>query len=1028
MTLPEFSIKRKVTVVMIILIISLFGIIAYFRIGLDMMPELEYPVVSIITTYPGVASEEIEKLITKPVESVVGTVKSVKKLHSISQEGISAVIVEFEWGTKLDFAAQDVREKLSWLTDYLPKEADSPLVIKFNMSDYPILYYGVTGMQDTLTLRRYLDDQIKPRLERLDGVASVYVLGGLEREINILVDRDRLSAFNLSIDQIIRRLALENVNVSGGHVTKGHIEYLVRTMGEFKDLEAIKNTVIAIQSGAPVYLRNLAQVKDGYKEQRSVARTNRQSSVTMMVMKQSGANTVKVTEAVKATLEAMKRHIPEDIRFFAAIDQGRIITQVTRNTRQNAILGGILAIAMIFAFLWDWRPTMTIAFAIPLSVVTTFIGMYAFDYTLNIMTLGGMALGVGMLVDNAVVVIENIFRHLNEGKLNRNEAARRGAEEVGMAITASTLTTIAVFLPMTLSSGIAGRLSRPLAMTVSIALLSSLFVALTIVPMISSVLFKNAGGNLSAFGRKERFLFVRQRYMRLLHRSLANRKKVLLGACGIFLVSLSLVPFLGAEFMPKQDIPLIFMKINMPVGSELDETSRVVKDIENLILSQPETRFAVSFIGLSTERKVDVALGTGTSDVNEAQVFARLTEKEERTRSAEEITDYLRKNIPRIRGAEIEFYDMGQMFAGAVGDQSPIAVKVFGRDLDRIDSLARKIAAESKKIEGLRDLDTSLKMGKPEIQIVVDRERASQMGLAVGQIAEAVRASMQGVVATKYRIGGDEYDLRVRFRELDRASLEDIGDIKIASASGGLISLKQVATLEEKLGPVKITRESQERKVTVRANTSGRDIGGIVRDIKEEVGRIDLPPGYLIEYGGTYRDMEEAFSSLFWAMVIAVLLIYMVMAAQFENLAHPLIIMLTVPLALIGVVIGLIVFQKTISVPAFMGFIILGGVVVNNGIVMIDYINQLRKRGVAAYEAVVEGASLRLRPVLITSLTTVLGTLPMALSQTQGAELRSPMAVALAFGLLFAALLTLFVIPVAYSFFNGIKKEGPGGP
>ena len=585
MTLPEFSVNRKITVLMLILIISLFGVLSFFRLGLDMMPDLGYPVVSVVTTYEGVSSEDIENLITESVEVVVSAVKNVKKVTSISQEGISAVIVEFEWETKLDFAAQDVREKLSWLTDYLPDDADSPLVVKFNTADYPILYYGVTCMEDTRTLRKYLDDNVKPRLERLEGVASVYIMGGLEREINVFIDRDKLDAFNISIDQVVGKLAMENVNVSGGHVTKGYIEYLVRTMGEYKDVDAIRNTIVAMHGTTPVYIKDIAAVQDTYKEIRNYARTNGRPSVIFMIMKQSGVNTVSVIKRVKKTLTDIKKYVPPDIVFYPVMDQGRVINKVTYRTGQNAILGGIFAILMIFAFLLDWRPTLTVALAIPLSVVTTFIRIHTFDYTLNIMTLGGMALGVGMLVDNAVVVIENTFRHLEEGK-DRNAAAKLGAEEVGMAITASTLTTIAVFLPMTLSSGIAGRLSRPLAVTVTLALLASLFVALTIVPMISSVLFKK-GSNKKRSNEKTISLFfmkVRGRYTSMLRWSLGHRKTVITIAALSFLVSVAAVPILGTEFMPKQDIPLLMMKINLPVGTSLDETNRTVKKIENIIL------------------------------------------------------------------------------------------------------------------------------------------------------------------------------------------------------------------------------------------------------------------------------------------------------------------------------------------------------------------------------------------------------------------------------------------------------------
>lgn len=1029
MTIPEFSIKRRITVFMVILIVTIFGVIAFSRLGLDMLPELEYPVVSVITTYSGVSSEDVEKLITRPVESVISTVKNVKRVNSTSQEGISAVIVEFEWGTKLDFAAQDVREKLSWVTDYLPKDADTPLVIKFNMSDYPILYYGVTGMRDTQVLRKYLDDSVRPRLERLEGVASVYVLGGLEREINVLVDRDKLSAYSVSLDQVIGKLALENVNVSGGHVKDGHTEYLVRTMGEYRDTATMMNTIVAMQGMTPVYLRDVAQVKDAFKEVRNISRTNHRPSVAMMVMKQSGANTVKVVESVNRTLEELRGQMPPDIRLYPAIDQGKIISQVTRSTRNDAIIGGILAILAIFAFLLDWRPTLTIALAIPLSVIATFIGIYLFDYTLNIMTLGGLALAVGMLVDDAIVVIENTFRHLHEEGKDRIMAAMRGAEEVAMAITASTLTTIVVFLPMVLSTGIAGRLSRPLAVTVTLALLSSLFVSLTIVPVLASLLFrkrqaagdgKPAAGDADLFARH--FGGTRRLYAHGLRWSLTHRKTVVGAAVAIFLASLAVVPLLGTEFMPKQDIPIMMMNVKMPVGTDLAETDRVVRGIENVVLSQPEARFAISFIGLARERKIDVAWGSGTADVNEAQVFIRLVEKGERVRLMELIMDDIRRQIPQIRGAQIEFFDMGQLFLGQTGENSPILVKAFGKDLDKLKAITDQVAARMKDVAGLRDIDTTLKIGKPELQIVVDREKASQLGLTVGRIAETVKAAMLGVVPTKYRSEGDEYDIRVRFREFDRRSVEDVRNIRIASPTGQFISLYQIADIVQKLGPVKITRENQDRKVTVKANTFGRDTGSIVADIKKAAAGIKIPEGYFVEYGGTYKDMQEAFESLAYALAIAIVLIYMVMAASFESLGHPLVIMLTVPLSFIGVALGLLFFGKTLSVPAFMGFIMLCGVVVRNGIVMIDYINRLRRQGVTAFEAIIEGAVVRLRPILITSLTSTLGALPMALSRTQGSEMRSPMAIALAFGLLFATFLTLFVVPVVYSLFDRIRK------
>ncbi len=1021
MNIPEVSVNRKITVLMLTLIVCLFGIISFVRIGIDMMPELEYPFVSVVTTYEGVASEDIENLITKPIEEAVSTVKKVKVVRSISKEGVSIVMVEFEWGTLLDFAAQDVRDKISWLTDYMPEDADTPLVVKFNMSDSPILFYGVTGMEDTIKLRQYLKDNVKSRIERLDGVASCWIAGGLEREINVFVDRDRLRAYNLSLSQVIATLRRENLNVSAGHVTKGYTEYLVRAMGEYKSLEPIADTIVGMNNGTPIYIRDIASVEDTHKEIRNYTRTNKRDSLVIMILRQSGANTVKVIDRVKRALEEMRDEIPEGVKFHPVIDFSRIIKKVVKRTNLNAIEGGILAIMVILFFLGNWRPTLIISLAIPLSVVTTFMGIYGLGYTFNIMTLGGLALGIGMLVDNAVVVIENTFRHLDELGEDSKEAAKSGAREVGMAITASTLTTMAVFLPMVLTSGIAGKLSRPLALTVCLALFASLFVSLTIVPMIASTILRGKKRDGSGVpSGKSRFEPVRNIYRGALLWSLRHRKTVLVATVALFAGSLSMIPRLGMEFMPKQDIPILSMMAKMPVGTNLEETNRVIKKVEDTMLGQPETLYAALVIGLTETSKMDLAWGMGTADVNEAQIMAKLTDKEDRIRSSDEITDAIRRGIPRVKDAEFNFVDLGEMMMGA-GGESPIEVKIFGKDLAVLEAIGTSIAEGCRGIPGFRDLELSLKAVKPEIQIRVDREQAARLGLTVGDIGRTVKEAFLGIVAGKYRIGGDEYDLRVRFQDFDRSSVSDISNINIPTPLGPQVPLYQIAEIAYGKGPVEITRENQERKVTVKGNTFGRDMGSIVRDIKERVAKMALPEGYLVKFGGRYEDMQEAFSSLSWSLVIAIMLVYMVMAAQFESLLSPFVIMFTVPLAFIGVVFGLFAFGKTLSVPALMGILILSGIVVNNAIVMIDYINRLRKRGVEFGEAIVQGAVVRVRPILVTAITTILGMLPMALSQTEGAELRSPMAVAVASGLLFSTFLTLFIIPIAYSIVNRVK-------
>jgi len=1023
MNIPTFSVNRKITVLMLTLIVCLFGVIAFTRIGIDMMPDLEYPFVSVITTYEGVASEDIENLVTRPIEEAISTVKRVSTVKSISKEGVSVVMVEFEWGTLLDFAAQDVRDKISWLADLIPEDADSPMVVKFNMSDMPILFYGITGMEDTIKLRQYVKDNIKTRIERLDGVASCWISGGLEREINVFVDRDRLSAYNLSISQVIETLKRENLNISAGHVSKGYTEYLVRTLGEYKSLAPISNTIVAIKGGTPIYIKDIATVTDTHKEIRNYSRTNKKDSLVMMVLKQSGANTVKVIDRVKNAIQEMRAEIPEGVKFHAVIDHSRIIKKVVKRTNFNAIEGAILAVMVILLFLGNWRPTLIISLAIPLSVVTTFMGIYALDYTFNIMTLGGLALGIGMLVDNAVVVIENTFRHLDELGEDRNVAAKAGATEVGMAITASTFTTMAVFLPMVLTSGIAGKLSRPLAVTVCLALLASLFVSLTIVPMVASSILR--GKRRDKEGRepvKSRFEPIRNIYKRSLVFALRHRKTVL-GATALLIAgTIYMVPRLGMEFMPKQDMPILSMIAKMPVGTNLEETNRVIKTIEDIVLDQPETLYITPFIGLSEVTKMDLAWGMGAADVNEAEIMVKLVDKEERVRSSDEITDAIRERLPKVQDAEFNFIDIGEIMMGG-GGESPIEIKVFGKDLSVLKEISTSIAEKCRDIPGFKDIELSFKSVKPEIQIKVDREKAARLGLTVGTIGRTVKEAFLGIVAGRYRIGGDEYDLRVRLQDIDRNSVSDIRNINISSPLGPQIPLYQVAEIGYGKGPVEITREDQERKVAVKGNYFGRDLGSIVNDIKERVARVSLPEGYFVKFGGRYQDMQEAFSSLAWSLLIAILLVYMIMAAQFESLVTPFVIMFTVPLAFIGVVFGLYGFGKTLSVPALMGVLILTGIVVNNAIVMIDYINRLKKSGIEFGEAIIEGASVRVRPILVTAITTILGMLPMALSHTEGAELRSPMAVAVASGLLFSTFLTLFIIPIIYSIVNRVSYK-----
>ena len=1025
MNIPEFSVRHSVTVLMMILIIVVLGAISLSRLTIELIPDLSYPVATVVIGYEGVASEDIETLVTKPVEGAVSKVKNVKTVNSTSQEGVSMVMVEFEWGTNIDFAAQDMRDQIDLIEEFLPEDIDHPVVIKFDPAMMPAIAYGITGERDLRSLRTLVKDDIKDRLERVEGIASAMLMGGLEREIQVRINRHKLEAYNLSLDQVVRILRYENLNLSGGHITEAYTEYILRSMGEYKNLDEMRNTAIAVRGGTPIYLRDIAQVSDTYKEIRSCGRTNRKGSVILLLLKESGANTVQAVEGVKREVERLKRELPRDIEFTPVLDQERLTKLAVSNTGQAALWGGLIAILVVFLFLRNWRPTITVGLAIPISIMATFIPIYFIGYSLNIITLGGLALGVGMLLSNAIIVIENIFRYLEEGK-TRADAAIGGTSEVGMAITASTLTTLAVFLPLLYTTGVAGRLVRGLALTVSFSLFASLFVALTIVPMMASKIFKKRERKEeyeAHFGERyfERFKYW---YKKFLVWALRYRGKTILIVGMVFILSMLLTLFIGKEFMSSMDHGLCITRLEMPVGTSLEETDRVAGGIEEIILKESEVEAAAAFVGLSEESKLAGAFGFGMAGVNEAQIMGKLKEKKYRSRSTKEIEDSIRVRLPKIEGAKIEFIDLAKRMLNPGASKTPVDIKVFGKDLVILKRISDEIAEGIKDIEGVCDVDTTLRRGKPELQIRLDREKAARLGITAGMLASTVETAAKGKVATQFRTGGDEFDIRVKFREEDRRTRKDIENIVITSPLGRQFYLRQIAHISKGKGPVQLFRENQTRKVSVTANVSGRDLGSIMNDIRTKVSQLSLPQGYFIEYGGEYERMRETFISLGGVFILAILLVYMIMAAQFESLVHPFTVIFTVPLALIGVVWGLFIAGYTLSLASLIGIIILVGVVVNNGIVLVDYVNKLRERGLNKEEALIRGATTKLRAIVLATSTAILGMVPMFLSRAEGSEMRSPMALSVIGGLLVSTILLLIVVPVLYSLFDDWAHRG----
>lgn len=1015
MKIAEFSVNRKITVVMLTLLIVILGGISLSKLGLEMLPDMDYPVISIVTTYEGASSEDVEETITKPLETAVATVKNIKSLKSESMEGVSLLLVEFNWGTNLDFAAQDLRDMIDQIADYLPEDVSRPLVIKFNLSQMPILMYGVTGAENTFALRKILDDEIAAKLKNLKGVASVMVMGGDEAEKQIIVEKSRLEHFNIGINEVVQILGAENLNMAAGHLEKRKDEYLLRTIAEFKSNKEIENTPIKItKTGKIVYLKDIAQVRDGFKEKHYYLRTNKKPTAMLMVSKEAGANTLTVSRRVKKKIKEISAGYKNKIGFYEIMDLGRPITKVTSGAASNLIIGGFLAIVIMFVFLRNWRPTLAISLAIPISVIATFLSLYLAGYTLNLMTLGGLALGVGMLVDNSIVVIENIYRHLEMGK-NRVEAAKIGATEVAMAITASTLTTIAVFFPMIFASGITGILVRGLALTVAFSLFASLFVSLTIVPAIASMIFRKK----TASSEDSQYFFdvLKRKYLVVLKWVLHHRTKTLLAVALLFLLSIAIIPlgFIGTEFLPQQDIPFMMMNLKMPVGTSLEETNVVVKQLEDIISKIKDVKNLMVLVGPMSDAQAK-ADPSNPQEVNEAQIYARLYEIKDREKSYEEIQNEIRRQLPEIEGAQFTFLSRDQMMGGGVS--KPVELNIFGKDLAKLQNIAIQIENRMKKLENISDITNSMKVGKPEVHIIIDKDKAFKYGLTSAQIAAAIKTATVGTIAGIYRQAGEEIDIRVRLAEKDRNSFYDIEHLSITSPLGFTVPLNQITHLEFSEGPIKISHEHQTRKITITANITGtKDIGGTVKRVKSAIADItqNLEPGYFVEFGGSYKDMKEAFLSLGFALILAIVLVYIVLASQFESLKQPFIIMFTLPLGVIGVMLVLALTGTTLSVASFVGGIILAGIVVNNGIVLIDHMNQLRTKGMKKTEAIIKAGSDRMRPVLITAITTMMGMLPMALSRQEGSELKSPMALTVIGGLLSATFFTLVVIPIIYS-------------
>ncbi len=1042
MHLPEFSVRRPVTTIMMFSGIILLGVMSWNRLPQELFPPITYPQLTVVTTYENAAPEEIETQITRIIEESIGTVSNLRRISSISKEGVSVVMGEFLWGTNMDFAALGVREKLDLIKERLPIDAEEPIVKKYNPFDLPIVTLSITGDMHPAKLRTLTQRYIEGELEKIGGVASADIAGGIEREILVEIDQDKLQASGTPLLDVVNAVKDANVNYPAGTIKEVFTEYLIRTIGEFENVPEIEDIPIgredaqqearasfpqysrkenpylapadkALSEDRLILLRDVAVAKDTFKEVTSISRYNGSENISISVQKQAVANTIDVARKIKKALKEIRRTITKDIKIEIIYDQSEFIKNSINGVRDAALQGGMLAFLVLLIFLRNIRSSIIVTCAIPISIMAAFSFMYFGRLSLNMMSLGGLALGVGMLVDNAVVVIENIFRH-READKKAKESASKATSEVGGAIFASTLTTIAIFLPIIFVIGIAGQLFKELAFTVTFSLLGSLIVALSLIPVLSMVVKVKHRREIT----KKRSSHI---YTKCLKWFFAHKLFTLFVVIILFLISISIFTGLDKELMPKIDQGQFMINVTMPTGTLLKVTDSTAAKIENTLLEMDDVESVSVRVGSTKGRTGEEALQALGS--HQARIIVNL--KDKRGLSTQEVIQSLKEALGQvdIKKTEVEYLLQESMFQSSFMGQAPIALEVKGQELSLLRKYSIKTRKALSKIKGVYGVKTSLTPPSPETKAYVIKDRAATYGLSVSDIAQTSHIAIKGYVVTKFKEKGKETDIKVRLREEDRNNMSKLRQLLVHSPLGLDIPLSEVSYFGIGKGPSQIERLDQERTVLVSANIYKRGLDKVMADIKRTLSTFKLPEGYTIKLGGESEEMQESFKSLIFALIIAVVLVYMIMASIFESLWQPFVIMFTVPLSLIGVAWALLITNTTVSIVVLLGIIMLGGIVVNNGIVLIDYVNLLRSKGTPLFEAVVTASETRLRPIMMTALTTILGLIPMAFSTTEGAELRAPLAITVMGGLLSATFLTLVVIPALYLSTQGMINK-----
>ena len=1018
MSLPRFSVNRPVFTTMVVLIVVVLGLVSFSRLKIDLLPSIELPTASVRTQFEGASPEVMERLVTQIVEEIVATVPGVEELTSTSSEGRSRVNVVFEWGTNIDLAALELQATLEDEVSELPDDIVRPRVSKFDIDSFPVVLLGIASPLDPVELTELVEDHFRYRFARIPGVAQADLWGGFDREVRVELDPDRLLSLGISLDRIREALRDANLDLPAGQIEDGRFEVTLRAPAEFGSLDEIRETVIARADGSPVRLGDVATVADTYEKLTRVIRLNGERGIRIAIRKKAGANTVEVSRAILDEIGEINRAYPQ-VTILPVINQGNFIQRSIENVARSVLYGGVLALLVLLFFLRNLRSTLIVGLAIPISIIATMAMIYFLGFTINLMTLGGLALGVGMMVDSSIVVLENIYRRRAEEGETRAEAAAVGAMEVGPAIVAATITTLVIFLPIVFVEGVSGVLFRDLAWVIVFALGCSLFVSLSVVPMLCSRLLRSReeerrgqspwiSGMLDWSGRRIESL---ENTYRLALRFVLDHRAATVGWTVVLLAgSVALFPLIGTEFLPPSDEGEVRVTGEMEVGTRLDLVDRQTRMIEEIVAGAvPEATSSI----------------VSVRD-NEGEMRISLVPASERGRSNTDIAEDLRQRLEgKIPGMEIRTRaPQGQfLLERLLGGEESLAVEIRGYDLETLRLLGARVEEAVRGIPGITDVVRTIEEGIPREEIRIDREKVADLGLTIRDVTGVIETAIAGSDVGEYRVEGESYRIFVQLKDAEKRTIEEILDLAVATRNGQPIPLRALVTVVSSRGPQEIRRKDQQRLAEVRINVAGRDMGSVARDVGTALAGIARPADFEMRVAGTFEEQQEAFRSLLVALLTAVLLVYMVLACQYESLLNPLVVMVSVPVAGIGVVLVLLLTNTTLNLQSGIGCIMLGGIVVNNAILLVDQAGRLQGEGLRVREAVAEAARRRLRPILMTSLTTILGLLPLALGIGEGADAQAPMARVVVGGLIGSSLITLLVVPSVYSLLHGRKEE-----